>query len=456
MPAGLFGTDGIRGISGLFPVDKRGAGKIGSAIARVFLKKGGESRVVIGRDTRKRGKTLQENLCGGLMSGGAKTVCAGICPTPAIVSLLLEQKADAGIMISASHNPPEYNGFKIFNSKGFKIDRNVETEIENVFEELKDAPALESSERKVAENSAWRQIYSCSLESSVCGKRNLSGIKIALDCGNGAMFEIAPEVFEKTGAQLSHTGREPDGENINKGCGSLETGRLAEDVKKNGAFLGAALDGDGDRVTFCDENGNEVDGDRIIALFAREMLENGTLKKPCVVTTVMSNKGLELFFEKNGIHMLRTDVGDRNVAEAMKRENINLGGEKSGHLIFSDHSTNGDGLLAALFVADIVKRKNKPLSQILPEFEMFPQILKNVRVSRRKEFELISGLPETVAKLEKQLGKGGRIHLRYSGTEPLARILVEGASQNSVEKTVDEISAVIESSVGEKSGGTQC
>ncbi|MGI9559070.1 MAG: phosphoglucosamine mutase [Thermodesulfobacteriota bacterium] len=447
----LFGTDGIRGRSGSFPIDGEGARKIGAAIARSLTKLSPSApSVVIGRDTRKCGGELQENLCLGLSSLGVGAVCAGVCPTPAVVSLLLAGGADAGIMISASHNPPQYNGFKVFNSEGMKIPESLEDEIQGGFEKMKNSPPP-SGGAAPPENSAWREIYSSGLNASVPGGRDLSGVKVSLDCANGATSEIAPEVFDKTGAKITSIGREPDGNNINSGCGSLDTERLGEEVRRSGAAFGAALDGDGDRIAFCDERGNEVDGDLIIALFAREMLESGKLKKPRVVTTVMSNKGLELFLEDIGIEVVRTDVGDRNVAEMMKKEAVNFGGEKSGHLIFSDHSTNGDGLLSALLAADILKKKNTPLSGALPEFELFPQVLKNVRVARREPFASMDGLSSAVARREKQLGKSGRIHIRYSGTEPLARVLVEGENAPSVMETADEISEIIDKNAGERS-----
>ncbi len=373
----------------------------------------------------------------------------GVCPTPALAVLVVESGADAGIMVSASHNPPEYNGFKIFNPKGFKIPESAEREIEKNFERLEGgrfAPAdLKAAPGKIPNG---KGAYVSLLGSCATGGRDFSGMKIALDCANGAMCEIAPEVFEKTGAEMALIGCEPDGENINKGCGSLETAPLGETVRRSGAAFGAALDGDGDRVAFCDEKGNEIDGDLIIALFAREMSERRTLKKPRVATTVMSNKGLEIFLESIGIEMPRADVGDRHVADLMKKEGINFGGEKSGHLIFSDFSTSGDGLLAALLVADIVKRKNMPISQIVPKVELFPQILKNVRVSEKEPPEEMPGLPQARTELEKRLGAGGRIHIRYSGTEPLARILVEGKSADAVSAAAREIAGIVERRVG--------
>ncbi|WP_462137414.1 phosphoglucosamine mutase [Candidatus Mycalebacterium sp.] len=448
MPLKLFGTDGIRGHSGNFPIDKIGSRKIGFVIAQTLAKQVDAPQVVIGRDTRKNGDKLQEALCKGLISGGATTVCAGVCPTPAVVSLIFQNRADAGIMISASHNPPEYNGFKIFNAEGFKIPDEIEREIEERFEKLSEPPPEPEKPVNSNEEPKWREAYSRSLESSAKGVRDFFEIKIALDCANGAMSEIAPEVFEKTGAKLSVIGREPDGKNINKGCGSLETALLGHEIRQSGALFGAALDGDGDRVAFCDENGNEVDGDIILALFAREMFKNGMLKKPQIVATVMSNKGLEIFLEEIGIKLLRTNVGDRNVADMMRSSGVNFGGEQSGHLIFSDHSTNGDGLLAALLAADIVKKNNKPLSRLLPKFELFPQILKNVKISRREPFDTMPELPQTVAKLEKQLGKSGRILTRYSGTEPLARILIEGENSDAIEQAASELAGIIERRIG--------
>ncbi len=450
MPTGkLFGTDGIRGLSGSFPVNEPGSRKVGVAVADALGKNPSPLRVVVGRDTRQHGDLLQKEICGGLAARGAQTFSVGICPTPALAAFLLDSGADAGIMVSASHNPPGYNGFKIFNSQGFKIPESVEGEIEKNFEKLKGSD-FGNADLKTArkDNAGGFKAYTSLLESSASGKRDFSGIKTVIDCANGAMFEIAPKVFEKTGAETKTVGCLPDGKNINTGCGSTETVLLEQTARRHGAAFGAAFDGDGDRVVFCDEKGNKVDGDLIIALFAREMLESGTLKKPRVVTTIMSNRGLDIFLENIGIEMVRAEVGDRHVADMMRKDAINFGGEKSGHFIFSDHSTSGDGLLAALLAGDIIKKKNKPFSQILPEIEMFPQILKNVRVSERKPFDRMFGLADARAKLEKQLGKGGRIHIRYSGTEPLARILVEGENGTGVSEATEEIAGIIERNLG--------
>lgn len=403
--------------------------------------------MVVGRDTRKGGDELQNGICRGLAGAGARAVCAEICPTPAIVSLILESGADGGVMVSASHNPPEYNGFKLFNSGGLKIPEETEAEIEREFNKPRDLPPWNGEKENGEWKTAYRKVLGASAPDTP-GGRDCSGIKIALDCANGAMSEVAPEVFEKTGASLYTIGCEPDGSNINSNCGSLQTAALGREVKRRGAAFGAALDGDGDRVSFCCENGGVVDGDRIIALFAREMSENGTLKKPAVAATVMSNKGLELFLESIGIKMARTAVGDRNVADAMKKEGLNFGGEQSGHLIFSDYSTGGDGLFAALLVADMVKKKNKPLSLILPEFDLFPQVLKNVRVAERKPFDSMPGLGEIVSSWEKKLGAAGRIHIRYSGTEPLARALVEGEDESAVNCAAGEIAEIIKRAGG--------
>ena len=431
-------------MSGAFPVSAEGARKVGFAIAEILKRNKPAPLVAVGRDTRKCGAGLQDEICRGLTGAGARVVCAGICPTPAVVSLIIESGADAGIMVSASHNPPEYNGFKVFNSDGLKIPQEAEAEIESEFEKPGDLPPPRNGE----ENGLWKTVYGDALGGSAPEGRDFSGIKIALDCANGAMSEIAPEIFEKTGAALYTIGCEPDGDNINSGCGSLQPAALGREVRRRGAAFGAALDGDGDRVSFCCENGREVDGDKIIALFAAAMVENKTLKQPSVAATVMSNKGLEIFLENMGLKMVRTAVGDRNVADAMKKEGLNFGGEKSGHLIFSDYSTGGDGLLAALLMADMVKEKNKPLSLILPEFDLFPQVLKNVRVRERKSFDSMPGLRGLVAAREKKLGRAGRIHIRYSGTEPLARVLVEGEDESAVNSAAEEIAETIKRAEG--------
>lgn len=445
----LFGTDGIRGLSGLFPIDEPGSRKIGAAVGETFRRKTRSPRVVIGRDTRKHGLLFQEEFCKGLASRGATISSVGVCPTPAVVAILLESGGDAGVVVSASHNPPEYNGFKIFNSEGLKIPDNIESEITKNFENLKgDISVPTDPETAREENTDKFRTYESLLEASKSGRRDLSGVKIALDCANGAMYRIAPKVFEKTGAEVTAVGCEPNGTNINKGCGSLETALLGQTVKKCGAALGVALDGDGDRVSFCDEKGNEVDGDLIIALFALEMLKDGKLAKPRIAATVMSNKGLERFLESIGIEMVRAEVGDRQVTDIMRKETINFGGEKSGHLIFSDYSTSGDGLLSALLAADMIKKKDKPLSQILPKIEMFPQILRNVRIAEREPPDSIPGLSEAREQFERHLGKGGRIHIRYSGTEPLVRVLVEGENAHMVEETADRIAGIIERRLG--------
>ena len=427
-------------------MNAEGARRVGFAVAKILKKSKPAPLVAVGRDTRKCGAGLQNEICRGLAGAGARVICAGICPTPAVVSVVIESGADAGVMVSASHNPPEYNGFKVFNSGGLKIPQNMENEIGEVFERPRDHPPPPPGEHE--ENGSWKTAYADALGRSASGGRDLSGVRVALDCANGAMSEIAPEIFEKTGASICAIGCEPDGNNINSGCGSLQTAALGLEVRRSGAAFGAALDGDGDRVSFCCENGREVDGDRIIALFALAMAENKTLKKHSIAATVMSNRGLEIFLENLGIKMKRTAVGDRNVADAMKNEGLKFGGEKSGHLIFSDYSTGGDGLLAALLVADMVKKKNKPLSLILPEFDLFPQVLKNVRVSERKPFDSMPGLRSLVSEWEKKLGAEGRIHIRYSGTEPLARVLVEGGDGDTVGNAAEEIAEIIREAGG--------
>ena len=358
-------------------------------------------------------------------------------------------RATAGVVISASHNPYTDNGIKIFDEKGFKLPDGAELEMEEmVLGKRGDArgPSSDTGKAKRIEDAVGR--YIVFLKNTFPRDLTLDGMKIVVDCANGAAYKVAPIILEELGAQVIRMGVNPDGKNINVDCGSLRPEMLFDRVAATGADIGVALDGDADRVVLCDEKGNGVDGDHVLAICASEMLEAGTLATDVVVATQMSNMALENYLGERGIRLERTRVGDRYVVEAMRKLGANLGGEKSGHLLFLDHSTTGDGMLAALQIMSVMKRTQKPLSLLAGVMEFFPQTLRSVEITEKKPFEEIPGLLKTVREVEKKLGGRGRVNLRYSGTEPLARVMVEGENEVLINSAAADISSIITENIG--------
>ncbi|WP_243546852.1 phosphoglucosamine mutase [Pseudodesulfovibrio tunisiensis] len=437
----LFGTDGLRGQVNIFPMTAEIALRLGLAAGQYFRNGSKRHRVVIGKDTRLSGYVYETALTSGLCANGMDVFLVGPMPTPAISFLTRNMRADVGVVISASHNPFMDNGIKFFDRDGFKLPDEEEDRIASLVLDPStqwDYPAAEEIGRAYRIDDA-RGRYIVYLKNSFSSHLTLDGMRIVLDCANGAAYGVAPYVFEELGAEVIKIGMHPDGININDKCGSLYPEGISRKVVEYGADIGLALDGDADRLIVCDEKGKVLDGDQIMALSAMEMLEQGRLTKNMLVATVMSNMALELFMQERGGTLLRTPVGDRYVVEAMRREGAMLGGEQSGHLIFMEHSTTGDGLLAALQLLRIMCERQKPLSELAGLLQPFPQVLKNVHVERKIPFEEAPKVQEAVRKVEDALYGKGRVLLRYSGTEAVARVMVEGPNLDKVEEYVGEI-----------------
>ncbi len=441
----LFGTDGIRGKANKWPMTPEIALQVGRAVGYLFKNHGSKHKILIGKDTRLSGYLLENAIASGLCSMGAEALFVGPLPTPAIAFLTTDMRCDAGIVISASHNPYYDNGIKIFGRDGFKLSDALEEEIEDMVlnDSISSKRAQNEEIGKAYRIEDARGRYVVHLKNTFPKGETLEGLKIVLDCANGAAYKVAPAVFEELGAEVIKIGVSPNGLNINDGCGALYPQKVAELVRQENAHLGIALDGDADRVIVIDEKGRIVDGDQILAMCAREMKENGTLKGDAVVATVMSNMGLEKVLESMGLRLIRTKVGDRFVVERMREEGINLGGEQSGHIIFLDHATTGDGILAALQVLAVMKRHGKLLSELADIFERYPQVLVNVKVKEKVPQEEIPGLSELVAKVEKELGDEGRVLIRPSGTEPKYRVMLEGLDEAKIKAYAEEIAALI-------------
>jgi len=449
----LFGTDGIRGLANHDPMTPEMSLKLGKALTYT-LRQGKNSTkkatIVIGKDTRLSGYIFEQALSSGIASMGADVFLVGPLPTPAIAFITVSMRADAGIVISASHNPYEDNGIKIFDRYGYKLPDEKEIEIENLIwngdEKLMNSPPEEIGKAFRIDDAPGR--YVVFAKNSFPNDLTLEGIKIVLDCANGAAYKVAPLIFKELGAEVITIGVNPNGKNINTDCGSLNPALLREKVLETGADLGIALDGDADRVIFCDEKGELVDGDKIIAICAREMIEKGTLKGNAVITTLMSNMALEIYIKDQGIEFIRTQVGDRYVVEEMRARKANLGGEQSGHIIFLDHTTTGDGTLAALQVLGIMKTKEKSLSELATIIDLYPQVLLNVRVDKKKEISDIPELEKQIKINESRLNGKGRINIRHSGTEPISRVMVEGEDDALIKEIASELAHTIEKELG--------
>ena len=433
----FFGTDGIRGLTNKVPMTAEVAMRVGMAAGAHFLRGGHKHRVVIGKDTRLSGYMLENALVAGFTSVGMDVVQVGPMPTPAVAMLTQSMRADLGVMISASHNPFHDNGIKLFGPDGYKLSDADEIQIEALLEA---APALAEpahiGRAKRIEDARGRYIHA--VKQSLPGSVRLDGLKLVLDCANGAAYNSAPTVFWELGADVIAIGVEPNGTNINDRCGSTAPALLQETVVASGADIGVALDGDADRLIVVDEKGNIVDGDQIMALIGASWARQGRLKGGGVVATVMSNLGLERFLEGEGLRLERTKVGDRYVLERMKAGGFNVGGEQSGHMILSDHATTGDGTLAALQLLAELVRAGRPASELLHQFDPVPQLLKNVRFAGGKPLDAPT-VQAAIAEGETMLDGRGRLVIRASGTEPVIRVMAEGDDAGEVEQVVDMI-----------------
>lgn len=442
----LFGTDGIRGVANVDPMSGEMATQIGRATAYIFKNREGRHKIVIGKDTRLSGYMLETAFASGICSMGVDVLLVGPLPTPGIAFMTTSMRADAGVVISASHNPFHDNGIKIFSRDGFKLPDALEEQIEE-FIFSKSIDSLRPTAKEIGK--AYRIAdaigrYVVFLKNSFPNDLTLEGLKIVLDCANGAAYKVAPAVFEELGAEVIPIGVQPNGENINLNCGSLCPHRTSELVVEKQAHLGMALDGDGDRVVFVDRNGRIVDGDHILAICAFEMAEKGRLKNRTVVTTVMSNMGLDLSLGERGIRVFRTAVGDRYVVEEMVRGGFNLGGEQSGHTIFLDHNTTGDGILTGLQVLSIMVRRQKTLDDLAQSMISLPQVQFNAAIDRRTDVLKMPEIRQKIKAIEGELGKSGRILTRYSGTEPVLRIMLEGDDEDKISRLGRELTDCID------------
>jgi len=442
----LFGTDGVRGVANRHPMTAEIALRLGRAIAHpVFVQHRRRHRILVGKDTRISSYMIETALSAGICSMGADVLLVGPMPTPGIAFLTVNMRCDAGVVISASHNPYQDNGIKFFSNDGFKLSDDSEERIESlIFSEEMDEvrPTAEHIGIAIRIDDALRR-YVVFVKNTLPGDMTLDGINIVLDCANGAAYKAAPLVFDELGADVKSIGVRPDGTNINKGCGSLFPQLVCEEVRRTGADLGIALDGDADRVIFADERGNEVDGDQIMGIIAWDMINRGELRKNTLVATVMSNVGLDLAMKEMGGTLLRTPVGDRYVVEKMRSEGYNFGGEQSGHLIFLDQSTSGDGILAALQVIRVMRNTGKPMSELAARVRKFPQLLKNVEVSSRRNLDEVSELQKVMEEARQRLGKSGRLLVRYSGTQLLCRVMAEGEDPEQVNFVVEMVADAI-------------
>lgn len=447
----IFGTDGVRGRANEDPMDSETALALGRAVAAIFRNGSHRHRIVIGKDTRLSGYMLETALASGICSMGADVLLVGPLPTPGIAFISRSMRADAGVVISASHNRFDDNGIKFFDRDGFKLPDELERRMEDFIATgphgLARPTGGEIGRAHRIDDADGRYIQF--LKGTFPNELTLDGLRLVVDCANGAGYHVAPAVFEELGAEVIELGTRPDGVNINEGVGSLHPQRMCELVRKMGANAGLALDGDADRVIMCDETGSIVDGDVIMALAAADLKRRGLLAKDTLVATVMSNLALDRALSARGIRVVRTPVGDRHVIAAMREGGMNLGGEQSGHIIFLDHNTTGDGIVGALEILSCMCREGRPLSELAKVFQPNPQVRVDVRVLRRREFTAIPEIARTVDSFRSELGRSGRLLIRFSGTENIARVLVEGRDTTRIRSMAHDLAGLIQSHLGE-------
>lgn len=440
----------MRGVANAYPMDAPIAMKLGQAIAAVFRDAPGLNRIVVGKDTRLSGYVIEASLLAGISSMGMDVMLVGPLPTPGIAFIAHSMRAKAGVMVSASHNPVEFNGIKFFDNFGFKLPDEVELRMEQlIFDDKLDGmrPAAEGMGRAYRVNDAGGR-YIQYLKGTFPQNLTLDGMKLVLDCANGAGYKIAPAVLQELGAEVITTAVSPNGLNINSDCGALYPSRMAKLVKEHRADVGIALDGDADRVIMCDHNGEIIDGDGILAICAFHLHAKGNLAKNTVVGTQMSNMGMEVALAQGGIKLIRTDVGDRYVMEVMRREGLNLGGETSGHIIFLHHTTSGDGVLAALRILSVMQQQGRPLAQVKQVYTPYPQVMKNIKVREKRDVDAMPTVAKEIACIRKQLALRGRMLVRYSGTENLARVMVEGEDGSVIDEMATRIADAIRKEIG--------
>ncbi|EQC51886.1 phosphoglucosamine mutase [Bacteriovorax sp. DB6_IX] len=449
----LFGTDGIRGKANVYPMTSEVATALGRAVTYYFQKKSGNEKrplVIVGKDTRLSCYMIEQAFASGVCSQGGRVIFTGPLPTPGVAFVTDSMRADAGVMISASHNSFDDNGIKIFDANGFKLPDEVELLLEDLVlnpEKMPQKTGSEIGRAKRLEGVDGR--YIVHVKTALTHEHDMSGMRVVVDCANGASYKVAPMVLSELGAEVFSIGVSPNGENINLNCGSLHPEVAKEEVTKLRADIGFCLDGDADRIQVIDKHGQVIDGDKLIGIFAKLMLDKGDLKKgDTVVGTVMSNIGLELYLQSLGLNFHRTKVGDRYIMEYMRENKAKLGGEPSGHIIFTDHATTGDGTLAALKTVEAMKHFKKDVDQLASEIELFPQVLKNITVGEKKPLDELELLQAAIKEANEKLAGRGRVVIRYSGTESLARVMVEGDKRELVNDICDNLITVLKKELG--------
>jgi phosphoglucosamine mutase len=446
----LFGTDGVRGKAGTYPLDHETVARLGAALVRAMR---GDSaneakslRFIIGRDTRESGDWIERELGRGVHSEGAAITSAGVIPTPATAYITRAMGFDAGLVISASHNPFEDNGIKVFSGRGEKFTEALERQVEGIIDDARwqvppgGLPPVDRTDVVDA--------YIAHTRLAFPQPERLGRLGLAIDAANGATTTVAPRLFRELGYELNVIGDEPDGRNINLDCGSTHPERLAALVKQNGLRLGVAFDGDGDRAIFVDHTGGVVDGDAVMLMCARHMKDQGRLSGNAIVATVMSNIGLEIALRESGIELVRCPVGDKYVMEEMIKRGLSMGGEQSGHIIFSDHLFTGDGIATALNVLRVMADTGRELADLASQLVSYPQVLVNVRVRERRELKSVPAIADAMARIEQRLAGQGRLLVRYSGTEPLLRVMIEGRDQQEIQGWAKEIAETVKQSLG--------
>lgn len=446
----LFGTDGVRGTANIYPMTAEMALSLGRAIAYTYRGREGRHRILVGKDTRLSGYMIEYALTAGICSMGADVLLVGPMPTPAIAFLAQSMRADAGVVISASHNPFQDNGIKFFDSQGFKLDDAIELQIEklifmNGIDSLRPTAEAIGKATRIDDASGRYIQY---LKKTFPDELSLDGLKIVLDCANGAAYQIAPIVLEELGAEVIPINVEPDGSNINKQSGAIEPELLAGQVREYQADVGIALDGDADRAVLVDETAKVISGDAILAILAIKLKTEGKLSKNTMIATETSSIALDHCLAAAGIVVKRCQVGDRYVVEAMRQQGLNFGGEQSGHIVCLDHSTTGDGMIAGLQILAAMVASGKTLSQLASVYKAYPQAFRNIRVKRKTEINQVDEVAAAMKRVETELGSEGRLLVRYSGTEPLLRVMVEGPTQKAAETYAEDIASAVQKNLG--------
>jgi phosphoglucosamine mutase len=443
----LFGTDGVRGKAGEYPLDHETVARLGAALVRALRQESAKPlRFIIGRDTRESGEWIERELARGVHAEGAAIASAGVIPTPATAYITREMGFDAGLVISASHNPFQDNGIKVFSGRGEKFTEALEEHVESIIADR--SWSVPAGGLPPVEHTDVVDKYIAHLRAALPDRTALGVFRLAIDCANGATTTVAPRLFRELGFDLTVIGDEPNGRNINLECGSTHPECLADVVRTGGYRLGVAFDGDGDRAIFIDHRGEVVDGDAVMLLAARHMKSRGRLSGNAVVATVMSNIGLELALKASAIDLVRCPVGDKYVMEEMLKRGISLGGEQSGHIIFSDHLFTGDGIATAMNVLRVMAETGRELADLASELVTYPQVLVNVRVRERKDLTSVPAIAAVMAQVEQRLAGQGRLLVRYSGTEPLLRVMLEGKDQQEIRGWADEIAATVTQHLG--------